>query len=127
MQVKVFRYYLQKNNVFSFLHFSLLPLATGNIYPSISKIVQHNPAIHSWTPPFIEGQGRTRKLGHWWGGLQKFLLEMGDKSEKGGGGGADVEMVGCHFFITLQVSHIYCVCWESKVPFITFRIFSLLS
>ena len=36
-------------------------------------------------------------------------------------------MGGCHFFITLQFNHIYCVCWESKVPFITFRIFSLLS
>ena len=51
---------------------------------------------------------------------------MGDKSEKGGGG-VDVEMGGCHFFITLQFNHIYCVCWESKVPFISFRIFSLLS
>ena len=30
-----------------------------------------------------------------------------------GGGG------GCHFFITLQFNHIYCVCGESKVPFIT--------
>ena len=45
MQVKVFSYYLQKINLFSFLPFSLLPLATGNIYPSISKIGQHNLAI----------------------------------------------------------------------------------
>ena len=45
MQVKVFSYYLQKNNLFSFLSFSLLPLGTGNIYPSISKIGQHNPTI----------------------------------------------------------------------------------
>ena len=28
-------------------------------------------------------------------------------------------MGGCHFFITLQFNHIYCVCRESKVPFIT--------
>ena len=43
MQVKMFSYYLQKINLFSFLSFSLLPLATGNIYSSISKIGQHNP------------------------------------------------------------------------------------
>ena len=41
--------------------------------------------------------------------VQNFLLERGDKPVKGGGGG-DVEMGGgCHFFITLQFSHIYCV------------------
>ena len=34
-----------------------------------------------------------------------------------------------HFFyyVTVQFSHIYCVREESKVPFITFQIFSLLS
>ena len=31
--------------MFSFLPFWLLPLATGKVYPSISKIGQHNPAI----------------------------------------------------------------------------------
>ena len=36
-------------------------------------------------------------------------------------------MGGCHFFITLQFNHIYCVCGESKVPFSTFQIFSILS
>ena len=41
----------------------------------------------------------------------------------GGGGGGG----GWHFFITLQFNHIYCVCWGSKVFFITFQIFSLLS
>ena len=45
MQVKEFGYYLQKNNLFSFLHFSLLLLVTGNIYSSISKIGQYNPTI----------------------------------------------------------------------------------
>ena len=34
---------------------------------------------------------------------------------------------GCHFFVTLQFNHIYRVCGESKVSFITFWIFSLLS
>ena len=38
-----------------------------------------------------------------------FLLERGDKPVKGGGGGVDVEMGGCHFFITLQLNHSYCV------------------
>ena len=46
--------------------------------------------------------------------LQNFLLERGDKPEKGEGGGG-----GCHFFITLQFNHIYHACGESKVPFIT--------
>ena len=45
MQVKVFSYYLQKINLFSFLPFPLLPLATGRVYHSLSKIGQHNPAI----------------------------------------------------------------------------------
>ena len=58
------------------------------------------------------------------GGVQNFLLESGDKPEKGG---LMYKWGGCHFFITLQFNHIYCVCGESKVPFITFWIFSLLS
>ena len=33
----------------------------------------------------------------------------------------------CHFFITLQFNYIYYVWGESKVPFITFWLFSLLS
>ena len=36
-------------------------------------------------------------------------------------------MGGCHFFITLQFNHVYCVSGEIKVPFITFWLFSLLS
>ena len=34
-------------------------------------------------------------------------LERGDKPVKRGG--RDVGMGGCHFFITLQFNHIYCV------------------
>ena len=56
-----------------------------------------------------------------------FLLERGDKPEKGGGG-VDVEIGGwVATSITLQFNHIYCVCGVSKVSFSTFRIFSLLS
>ena len=33
----------------------------------------------------------------------------------------------CHFFITLQFNRIYCVLRKSKVSFITFWFFSLLS
>ena len=55
-----------------------------------------------------------------------FLLERGDKPEKGGG--VDVEIGGwVATSITLQFNHIYCVCGVSKVSFSTFRIFSLLS
>ena len=56
------------------------------------------------------------------GGLQNFLLERGKQLKKR----VDVEMGVCHFSITLQLSHIYCVWGESKVPFITFWIFNLL-
>ena len=58
--------------------------------------------------------------------MWNFLLERGDKTEKGGGG-VDVEMEGCHVFITLQFNHIYCVWRESKVSIITFWIFSRFS
>ena len=57
------------------------------------------------------------------GGLQNFLLERGKQLKRR----VDVEMGVCHFSITLQLSHIYCVWGESKVPFITFWIFSILS
>ena len=59
-------------------------------------------------------------------GTPTFLLERGDKVVNGGGG-VDVELGGCHFFITLQFNHIYCVCGKSKVSFITFQFFSFLS
>ena len=61
--------------------------------------------------------------------LRNFLLERGDKSETWKGG-VDVEIGGWHFFMTLQFNHIYSVCvwgWGSKVPFITFWIFSPLA
>ena len=46
-------------------------------------------------------------------GVRNFLIEREDKSEKGG----------------LMQKWVVAtrVCWESKVPFITFRNFSLLS
>ena len=52
--------------------------------------------------------GRTfQKLSQLGGGVQNFLLERGDKPEKGGFG---VEMGGgATFYITLQFNHIYCV------------------
>ena len=55
----------------------------------------------------------------------KFFAIKGDKSEKGG---VDVEMEGLplSYYFTVQ-SHLLCVCVESKVPFIIFRIFSILS
>ena len=61
--------------------------------------------------------------------MQNFLLERGEKPEKGGGGlmqkcgqgGAGGLLVNC---FTVQFNHIYCVCGESKFPFITFWIFS---
>ena len=63
-----------------------------------------------------------------WGGrgwVQKFLLDMGDIPEKGGwckNGG-----VATFFIIYSSVqSHLLCV-GESKVSFITFQVFSLLS
>ena len=48
------------------------------------------------------------------GGVTKILLERGDNPEKGGG--VDVEMGGCYFFITLMFNCIYCV-WQGKVKF----------
>ena len=44
--------------------------------------------------------------------VQIFLLERGDKPEKGG---LMQKWGGYHFFITLQFNHIYCVCGESRV------------
>ena len=49
-------------------------------------------------------------------GGRTFLIERGDKPEKGGG--VDVEMGGgATFFITLQFHHIYSVC-VGKVRFL---------
>ena len=41
--------------------------------------------------------------------------------------GVDVEMRDCYFLIYLQFNHINSLCGKSKVSFITFQLFSLLS
>ena len=46
-------------------------------------------------------------------GVPKILIERRDNPEKGG---VDVEMGGCHFFITLMFNCIYCV-YRGKVKF----------
>ena len=58
------------------------------------------------------------------GRVQGFLLERGDKPLKEG---LMQKWRGCHFFITLQFNHIYCVYGKIKVSFITFQFFSFLS
>ena len=56
-------------------------------------------------------------------GGRTFLIEMGDKPEKGG---VDVEMGGgATFFITLQFNHIYFVC-VGKVRFLLLLFKSLV-
>ena len=85
-------------------------------------------------PPL--GGGALQKLSHLWG-YQKSCQKGGITLKRSG---VDVEMGGCHFFITLQFNCMYCVCvcvcggeggggegWESKVSSITFWFFSLLS
>ena len=59
---------------------------------------------HSWNPsPLIKG-GRGRTFQNWVNcGVPKFLLERGKW-------GVDVEMWGCHFFVTLHFNYIYFVC-----------------
>ena len=56
---------------------------------------------HCWNP---------RPSKNWvsWGGIRNVLLERRINLKRGGG--IDVEMGGCHFFITLQFNHIYSVC-----------------
>ena len=50
--------------------------------------------------------------------MQSFFARNGGRNLKMGEE-VDVEMGGCHFFITLQFSSItFTVSWESKVPFI---------
>ena len=71
-------------------------------------------------PPLLkEGGSRTFQklspLGGEGGWGTKNFTKKGDNPEKGGGG-VDVEMGGCHFFVTLQFNCIYCVCW-GKVNF----------
>ena len=60
-------------------------------------------------------------------GVQNFLLKRGINLKRVRGG-VDVEMEGAAtFLIILQFNHSYCVWGESKVPIITFPIFSLFS
>ena len=73
--------------------------------------------------PFIKGgwSKTFQKLSHL-GGVPSFLLERVDKPGKEG------ELMQKYgFFITLQFNHIYSVCGKSKVSFITFQFFNLLS
>ena len=64
-------------------------------------------------------------LSHLRGGYQNILWERGDNPEKGEGW---CRNGGCHFLycFTVQV-HLVCVLRKSKVSFITFWFFSLLS
>ena len=76
----------------------------------------------------IKGRGGSRpfqKLSHsGGGGVPKTLVERGDKPEKG----VDVEMSGLPLFYYFTVQyHFLCVLGKSKVSFITFQFFSLLS
>ena len=95
-------------------------LSIGQLHPSIfwfSSCLQKQNLLachHSWNlppPPLSKGKG---------GGGGGVGTSKNLKRE-----GVDVEMcvcvwggVECHFFITLQFNHIYCVWGESKVPFI---------
>ena len=83
-------------------------------------------SCHSWTPPPLSKRGRGQDLPKIESleVYEMFCQKWGINLKRGGScrnGG------GCHFFITLQFNHIYCVSGKSKVPFITFRIFSILS
>ena len=83
-----------------------------------SKIFLIDFIKHRWNPsppPFLKGGCRTsQKLSQLGGGVPKILVERADNSEKGGG--VDVEMRGCHFFIALQFNCIYCV-WGKRSLF----------
>ena len=77
-------------------------------------------------PPYQRRGDRTfQKLSHLGGGggVPKFLLERGDNP----GMGVDVEIGGCHFFITLQFNsiQIYCMCL-GKVKFLLLYFDSLV-
>ena len=50
------------------------------------------------------------------GGVRNFLLERGDKPEKGGGRGVDVEMRGSPLFLLLYSSITFTLC-GGKVRF----------
>ena len=67
--------------------------------------------VHSWSPPSLKGDGPSKNLIIW--EVPTILLERGITLKMGG---VDVEMGGCHFFITLMFNCIYCV-WRGKVKF----------
>ena len=73
-----------------------------------SSLKRAIPFIVGTPTPLIKGGGRTfEKFSHL-GGVRNFLLESGDKPERGGGG--DVEMEGLPLFLLLYSSvqsHLY--------------------
>ena len=74
---------------------------------TLGSIIRYFALIVGIPPFLIKGEVGPSKNWVTKEGVQNFLLERGDKPEKGGGG--DAEMGGCHFFITLHFNHIYCV------------------
>ena len=62
----------------------------------------------------------SKNLVTWEEGVNFFLLKRGDKHVKGGG--RVMYKWGVPTFLLLY-NHIYCACWESKVPFVTFFFF----
>ena len=90
---------------------------TAQWNPSDIRVLASNRHIHSWNPfPLINwGVVGTSKNSLTWG-VQNFLLERGDKPEKGGW----CRNGGLPLFITLQFNNIYFMSGKSKVSFITF-------
>ena len=82
-----------------------------------NQSAQFEPLPLPSPPSPLKGGGRIfKKLSH--------IGERGGYAIFCQKGGINLKWGGCNFFITLQFNHIYCVCGESKVLFITFRIFS---
>ena len=121
------------NRVFSSVTVLTSSLQSCSYVAAKNAVFQTNTSVKdfmicavTWKIWFKKGRGRVGPSKNWVG--QYFLLERGDKPVKG----VDVEMEGggCYFFyhFTVPFSHVYFV-WAGKVwyPFITFRIFSLLS
>ena len=81
--------------------------------------------------PLLKGGGEGRGVGpsrNWvtWGGSKIFAGKEWQPWK--GGGKVDVDMGGFHFFYYYAIQlHLLHVCAKSKVPFIMFLFFSLLS